>query len=318
MIIRCKANRFLVLAAAFLLLTAGARAANLDGACAGDGVTTDLVDITDTVKESFKVQSGGTLFLDVDHGNVYVTSGTDNEVRVEVERIATTDDRSTAQRIFERHGLSITERGSNVYVESRYDKDDSFWARMQLSRSGSQLRVRVRVEIPDTYNVEFSTGAGNVEIGSLAGRVHGRTGAGNIEIGAVNGPIDVASGSGNISIQGARGLVEANTGAGNVDISSVQGEVDVNTGAGNIQVSITEQPRTGSRLNTGAGNVTVYLARGVGVDVNAEASMGTARTDYPLSVEGKWMKKSFAGSVNGGGPSLRMRAGVGNVELRER
>lgn len=275
----------------------------------------DVVDITDTVKRSYKVQPGGTLFLDMDHGNVDVVLRRGNEVRVEVERVATTDDRSSAQRIFDRHELSIEERSSNVYIESRFDRNDSFWGRL---RSQEQLRVRVRIEVPDRYNVEFSTGAGNVIVGNVAGRVHGRTGAGNIRIGAVNGPIDVASGSGNIYIEGARGVVEANTGAGNVEIRSVRGEVNVSTGAGNVDVSITEQPENDSRLSTGAGNVTVYLAQGVGVHVDAEAAMGSARTDFPLTVEGKWVKKSFAGNVNGGGPDLHMRAGVGNVELRRR
>jgi len=278
------------------------------------GVRADgTVDITDTVKRSFKVQAGGTLFLDIDRGNVDIISRSGSEVRVEVERVATTNDRSSAQRIFERHDLSIEERGSNVYIDSRYDRDDSFWSRM---RSGDRLDVRVRVEIPERYNVEFSTGAGNVDLGDTAGRVHGRTGAGNIRIGAVSGSIDVASGSGNIAIEGALGQVDANTGAGNIEIRSVRGEVRVNTGAGNIEVSITEQPENDSRLSTGAGNVTVHLRRGVGVDVNAESAMGTASTDYPLTVEGRWMKKSFSGSVNGGGPDLYMRAGVGNVVLR--
>lgn len=272
----------------------------------------DAVDVTDTVKRSFKVQSGGTLFLDLDHGNVDVSSRSGNEIRVEVERIARTDDQSSAERIFDRHELTIEERGSDVHLGSKFDRNESFWGRM---RSHDQLRVRVRVEIPERYNLEFSMGAGNVAIGNTAGRVHGRTGAGNIKIGAVNGSIDVASGSGNISIEGARGSVEANTGAGNVTVRAVQGEVSVNTGAGNIEVSITEQPENESQLSSGAGNVTVYLARSVGVDVDAECAVGAARTDYPLTVEGKWMKKSFAGIVNGGGPNLRMRAGVGNVEL---
>ncbi len=291
----------LALLIAVLFLTMSVRAA---------GTT----DITDTVKRSYKVQSGGTLFLDVDHGNVDIIAHAGNEVRIEVERTASTDDRSSAQRIFERHDLSMQERGSNVYIESQYDKDESFWGRM---KSHDQLRVRVRAEIPESYNVEFSTGAGNVAIGNTTGRLHGRTGAGNVVIGAVNGSVDVASGSGNISIEGARGVVEANTGAGNVEVRTVRGEIRVNTGAGNIEVSISEQLENDSQLNTGAGNVTVYLASSVGADVDAECAMGSARTDYPLNVEGKWMKKSFAGSVNGGGPHLRMRAGVGNVELRK-
>lgn len=274
----------------------------------------DIADIKDTIKKSFKVRSGGTLFLDIDHGNVDVSSHSGNEVRIEVERVVTTDDRDDAQEIFNRHDLTLEERSSNVYIESRYDENDSFWRRM---RSNDRLRVTVRVQIPREYNVDFTSGAGNVVVGDLKGRVHGRTGAGNVEIGAVNGPVNVSSGSGNIEIAGASGLVEANTGAGNVVVREVSGEVSVNTGAGNIEVYISRQPENDSRLNTGAGNITAYLAERVGVDVDAEASMGSAKTDYPLKIEGKWMSKSFAGSVNGGGPDLRMRAGVGNVELKK-
>lgn len=294
-------SRSLVILFAILLVAVNAQAG-------------EIVDIKDTVKRSFKVGSGGTLHVDIDHGNVEVSSHGGNEVRIEVERIASTDDRDAAQEVFNRHDLTLEERGGNVYIESRYDENDSFWRRI---RSGDQLKVNVRVQIPRRYSVDFTSGAGNVAIGDVEGAVNGRTGAGNIKIGAVNGPVNVSSGSGNVEIAGARGLVEANTGAGNVQVREVSGEVRVNTGAGNIEVYIARQPQNDSRLNTGAGNVTAYLGESVGVNVDAEASMGSAKTDYPLKIEGKWMSKSFAGSVNGGGPNLRMRAGVGNVELRK-
>jgi hypothetical protein len=112
--------------------------------------------------------------------------------------------------------------------------------------------------------------------------------------------------------------VEVNTGAGNVDLKDVMGFVRANTGAGNITARISSQPESDSRLESGAGNVTVFLSDRVGVYVDAVASMGSASSDYPLKIEGKWMKKSFEGEVNGGGPDLFMRAGVGNVTLRRR
>lgn len=274
----------------------------------------DVTDIRDTVKKSFKVRPGGTLFLDMDHGNVGVVTHGGSEVLIEVERTVKTDVREEAERIFRRHDLTLEERSGNVYLESRFDDDRSFWNRF---RSSNRIHVKVHVTVPERFNIEFTSGAGNVVIGDVAGRIHGRTGAGNIEIGAVDGPVDVSSGSGNVRIEGANGIVEANTGAGNIEVRDVRGEVRANTGAGNIDVYITRQPQEDSRLNTGAGNVTVFLGDNIAVDVDAEASMGSAKTDFPLKVEGKWMSKSFAGSINGGGPNLSMRAGVGNVELRK-
>lgn len=274
----------------------------------------DLTDFKDTVKESFKVRPGGTLFLDIDHGNVDVDPHSGSEVLIEVERTVMSNNRDEARRVLERHDLSMEERSNNVYIESRFDREGGFWGRMG---GRTEMKVHVKVRVPREYNVEFSTGAGNVDIGSIKGRVAGRTGAGNIEIGAVDGSVEVASGSGNVDLRGAMGRVEANTGAGNVLAQDVRGEVQINTGAGNIEAHITRQPQAESRLTSGAGNVTVFLGSGVGVYVDAEASVGSANCDFPLRIEGKWMKKSFSGDVNGGGPGLRMKAGVGNVALRK-
>lgn len=271
-------------------------------------------DVKDTVKKSFKVRSGGTLFIDIDHGNVEVALTRDDAVRVEVERSVDTNERDEARQILDRHDLAIEQHGNNVSIESRFDKDEGLWSRI---KGHTQLKVRVYVLIPEDYNVDFSSGAGNVDIADVRGEVQGRTGAGNISLGFIDGPVEVSSGSGNIHLEGTSGLVEANTGAGNIEVRNVRGEVQINTGAGNITAYITEQPREDSRLTSGAGNVTVYLARRIGVDVEAEASVGSADTDFPLRVEGKWMRKSFAGSLNGGGPELRLQTGVGNVSLKK-
>lgn len=290
-------GRFVLLLVALLLVHSGARAG----------------DIKDTVKESFKVRPGGTLFIDIDHGNVEVQTARGDAVRIEVERSVDTNDRDEAKRILEQHDLSMQQHDNNVSIESRFDRNEGLWRKI---RTHTHVRIRILVQVPEEYNVDFSSGAGNVDIADLRGDVSGRTGAGNIEIGAVTGSVEVTTGSGNVAIEGARGTVEAHTGAGNVEVRDVRGEVRVNTGAGNITAYITEQPRTDSRLTTGAGNVTVYLGDGIGVDVVAQASMGSASTDFPLRVEGKWMRKSFEGRVNGGGPELEMHAGVGNVTLR--
>jgi len=280
---------------------------------ANEQLDAQRLDIKDTVKKSFKVRGGGTLFLDIDHGNVEVEPHSGNEVFIEVERTVKSDDRDDAKRIIDRHDLALEERSNDVYIESRFDSESGFWGRMS---SRTEMKIRVKVHIPRRYNVDFSSGAGNVKVGTVSGRVHGRTGAGNIEIGAVDGPVDVASGSGNIEILGALGHVEANTGAGNIRAREIRGEVEINTGAGNIEAYITRQPQAESRLHTGAGNVTVFLDPNVGVQVDAEASVGSASCDCPLTIEGKWMSKRFSGDVNGGGPDLHLRAGVGNVALK--
>lgn len=279
------------------------------------GTTTGSAqDLRNTIKETFKVRPGGSLYVDIDHGDVQITSAHGNEVLIEVERTAETDDRSDAADMFKRHNVSFEQRGGDVYVKGRYDEAGSTWGRW---RNHSRLRVRVFVRVPDRYNVDFSSGGGNIEISNLQGTVRGSTGAGNLKLTSIRGTTELTSGSGNIAVSRAIGRVEINTGAGNVDLRGIQGALEVRTGAGNVTAEIAGQPSADSQLESGAGNITVFVGQQIGMDVDAAASIGSLSTDYPLKIEGSFMRKTCEGSINGGGPALRMRTGVGNVTLRK-
>ena len=269
--------------------------------------------VRDVVKEAFDVRPGGTLHIDLDHGNIEIATTPGNRVLIELERIAKADDRDVAERMLEQHEYNFDKRGNDVRIRSRYDEDNGF---MRRWRNRTQLKIHLTVLVPEEYHVDFSSGAGNVEIADVRGRIEGRTGAGNVEIDDVTGEVFVSSGAGNLEIEGDIDRADVNTGAGNIDLYGLTGAVEANTGAGNIYAEITRQPRAASDLSSGAGNVTVRLARDIGVYVDATAALGSAECEYALKVEGKWLKKSFEGEVNGGGPELRMHAGVGNVALK--
>jgi len=269
----------------------------------------------DTIKRVFQVQPGGTLLVDVDFGNVIVESSPDGKVYVELQRVVGMEDEDEAKRVLSLHEWQIEQDGNDVVIESRYKPEgNDRW--LLRNRKTNQFRLKVVVRIPDAYNVDFTTGAGNVEISDVGGFVEGTTGAGNIVIGEVDGAVEIRSGSGNIDIRGVDGSVRVTSGAGNLPLGYVTGELRANTGAGNIEARITEQPGSDSVIETGAGNITVFLGNAVAVDVDAHASVGSAETDFGLKVSGKWMSKSFEGEINGGGPALTMKSGVGNVALR--
>ncbi len=273
------------------------------------------LDIDDVVKKSFKVKEGGTLYIEMDYGNIDVEIGSGDMVEIEMIRTVKVNSKDEAREIFDTyHEYSFEQSRGDVIVESRYSEKRDGWGRWGKK---NKFKVNLRVRVPADYNVDFETGAGNIEIGDVGGEINGRTGAGNIFIGAVDGIVDITSGAGNIEVVGATSNVEVNTGAGNIELNEVTGFVRANTGAGNITASINSQPESDSKLETGAGNVTVYLVKSAGVFVDARASMGSASCEFPLKIEGKWMTKSFEGEVNGGGPDLYMRSGVGNVTLRK-
>lgn len=272
-------------------------------------------DIEDVIKESFKVRSGGTLYIEMDYGNIDVIVGSGEMVEIEMIRTVRVNSEAEARDIFDNyHEYTFEQSRGDVVIESRYAEQKSGWGRWGKK---SKFKINMKIRVPAKYNVDFETGAGNIEIGDISGEINGKTGAGNIFIGAVDGYVDITSGAGNIEVIGVTDKVDVHTGAGNIELKEVTGFVRANTGAGNITASINSQPESDSKLETGAGNVTVFLSKNAGVFVDARASMGSASCDYPLAIKGKWMSKSFEGEVNGGGPDLYMRSGVGNVTLRE-
>ncbi len=271
----------------------------------------------DTIKKTFKVRPGGTLFLDVDRGNVTIETSSNSEVHVVMERDFRGISEARTKALLENHEWAIEQDGDDVVVESRYDQDEDEdrWS-FKRHRGHDAFRLKVTVLVPEIYNIDFKTGAGDVEIDDLDGRVFGRTGAGNLELGNIGDSVDLTSGSGNIDISSVMGSLQVRSGAGNIEIGDVYGWVEAHTGAGNIEVTLSEQPNEDSELGSGAGNVTVYMNEDIAVDVDAHAGIGSASSDFGLRVRGKWMSKSFSGRINGGGPSLSLKSGVGNVTLR--
>lgn len=269
-----------------------------------------VIDITDIVKRTFPAQRGGQLEIDADQGNVEIVSGKSSEVRIAVERIVSVNTKEEAKAVLESHNLVIDRKGSTIWVHSRVEKDRFAW-----KRSGERLRIKIIVEVPDEYDLEIASGAGNVSVGDVKGWASVRTGAGNVTIGDTDGDLEIFSGSGNIEIRTTKGDVRVRNGAGNVLLDNVQGRINADLGAGNITARFLSTLDAASELSTSAGQINVQVADNIGANVSAIAKVGSCSTDFPLKVSGSWMKKSFDGSINGGGPNLTLRTNVGNIVL---
>ncbi len=264
------------------------------------------------INREFRVRPGGTLYLDLDSGTIEVEVHEGNRLIVDLERTTKSRDRDAFEVMLERHDYDIEKEGNDVTIWSRFGRAQR-GVRWQRSM---RVRVTVMVRVPQSFNVAFESGAGNVEIAKLSGAITGHTGAGNIIVEKHNGTLDLVSGAGNVNVSGKLTLVAVKTGAGNIELRGMLDGLDVVSGAGNVFAEITHQPDKDLKLRTGAGNVTVALDSDIGLDIEGTASLGSASCEFPIEVTGKLLKKSFVGSINGGGPNLRMQAGVGNVTLK--
>jgi DUF4097 and DUF4098 domain-containing protein YvlB len=172
----------------------------------------------------------------------------------------------------------------------------------------------------------LETGGGSIQVDHCAGRVKASTGGGSIDLGDIGGPAEMETGGGSIRLTSAKGNVRAETGGGSIELNGVP-SARAATGAGGIVAKFvpTSGERHDSELETSAGDITVYLAPNVNISVRASIEVANGhniRSDFPeikVTTEGgDYGPKTVTaeGSLNGGGPTLKVRTTTGDICFR--
>lgn len=171
---------------------------------------------------------------------------------------------------------------------------------------------------------ELESGAGDIQVKQSGGGLKISTGGGNIEVGDVGGAAEFETGGGSIRLTSAKGLVRAQTGAGRIELNGVP-SVRAETGAGTIQVRmVAGNDRSDSMLETGTGDIVVYLPVNLSITVRAAIDMANGHkihsefSEIPVRVANvDWQESVTAeGSLNGGGPLLKVRTATGDIWFR--
>jgi hypothetical protein len=181
------------------------------------------------------------------------------------------------------------------------------------------------VLVSGSQGASLQTGGGSIHVDKCTGELKAETGGGGIELGEITGDVTTETGGGSIKVNSAGGSVKAETGGGGIELWGVP-SAHVETGAGPIVAKFiaSRGERSDSLLETGVGDITIYLVPNINLTVRAsiEASTGhTIMSDFPeirvSSEGGQWPKQvSAEGSLNGGGPVLKVRTSMGNIYIR--
>jgi hypothetical protein len=301
-------TRFSIFITALGLIAATAQAANAD-----------------VVRRGFNVGAGGTLRMDVRGGSIRVVTG-GSGVAVEVTRDARGDDGAELLRA---HKIDFAQNGNDVSITNTQERQSQSWFNWS-----NGLRVQWNIRVPANYHLDLRTAGGNIHVTDLSGRLEAATSGGNIDVARNRGPVAVNTSGGSINIETASENVVARTSGGSIEITDVQGTIDANTSGGSIDLvrvantvnahtsggsvsaSFVRQPGGDSSLTTSGGDVDVKLAPSIRATLDARASGGSVDSDLAVSVTGRQQKGSLSGSINGGGPALKLRSSGGSVSVR--
>ncbi|HSA93538.1 MAG TPA: hypothetical protein VLE48_11050 [Terriglobales bacterium] len=172
----------------------------------------------------------------------------------------------------------------------------------------------------------LNTAGGSIQVSRCDKDLHAETAGGSIQVGKVNGGVVLVTAGGGIHLESATGPVRAETAGGGLKLLNLTQGVRAETAGGPIFAEFLGRGKfTDSHLETQAGDIIVYLAPAMGVTVRGVVDLGDGhwvKSDFSelrVTTEGgNWGPKQIfvEGSINGGGPVLKLHTTNGNIEIR--
>jgi DUF4097 and DUF4098 domain-containing protein YvlB len=172
---------------------------------------------------------------------------------------------------------------------------------------------------------EVKTFGGDIRLGPVTGNLRAQTHAGDVRIGEVTGSAAVETSGGDIRIERVAGAVNARTGGGDIVIPIVGGSVQAETGGGEIRIGVVNRRIAGGITIVNAGGDVLLTVPGdfqADLDLEVEGPLEPddvmIRCDFPgvAVVRGEDSQRA-SGSLNGGGPRVKVRTTSGSIRLRK-
>jgi hypothetical protein len=285
-----------------------------------------------TVEKTFTVQPGGTLHIDTQGGEIRVTPSADGVVKVTARERIRANSEEEADELLKKLDLTIEQTGNDVSASAKYE------SQMPGFHFGSWPPVNVDfiVAVPASFSSDLHTSGGGITVGDLAGKVNARTSGGGIKLGKLGSTVEARTSGGSVTLDEARGAVvlhssggsitvgrvlgpaEISTSGGDIKIDSVEGSVQAHTSGGSVRAGIAGALKDDCVLSTSGGSVKVNVDKSAAFRLDASTSGGDVDAEgITITMEKSNRSHSrLAGSVNGGGPLLKLRSSGGDIVVR--
>jgi hypothetical protein len=285
-----------------------------------------------SIAKTFAVLPRGHIEVRTFGGTIEVQASSNATATVTaLERIHAGSD-AEADAIARKLDLSIEQHGADIVASAKYpDQGLGFHF-----GAWPPVEVDFVVKVPAGFDANLWTSGGNVVVGDLTGRVFAKTSGGDIELGRLGGEVDATTSGGNVSLKEGGAAANLRTSGGEIKVGRVAGPAVLSTSGGDIQVGSVENrlnastsggdirariagPLKGeSVLETSGGEVKVTVGRTSGFTLDAATSGGDVEVkNLTITVEdGVFGSSRVKGTVNAGGPLLKLRSSGGDIAIQ--
>ena len=237
--------------------------------------------LEETFDRTFDVRPGTTFTLENTNGHINVRSWDQPRVRVHAEKRVESRDSDAAKKAFAELRVEPSVSADGVRIMTHYPRrsDGVFdW----LAGTNVSMTVNYEITVPRTMNIGLENTNGGIDVSDVRGSMH-----------------------------------VSNTN-GHIELLRCAGDVDAETTNGHVKAELSEVTQGKAvRLETTNGRITVTLPRTVAARLDASTTNGRINTDLPVTTT-HVEKTSLRGSINGGGPELRLRTTNGSIDIQAR
>lgn len=253
-----------------------------------------------TFERNLSVNGRVELTISTGSGYIHLTRGSDNQVHV-LGRVKSNWGSGNDERVREIASNPPVEQTGNIIRIGNHHENLH------------NISIDYDIQAPANSFLEAGSGSGDIKIDGVGDSAKISTGSGSIHATGLHGGFTLNTGSGDIyADQTGEGDVKAQTGSGSIELRNINGGLHAGTGSGDIKVA--GSATMDWKLGTGSGSIEFWPGS-AGFTLDASTGSGSVHTDQEMAVQGSFDRHHIVGKVHGGGPTVRIETGSGDVRI---
>lgn len=294
-------------------------------------------EVTEQFSRTVRLDRGGVVDLENINGDIAITGGGGNDVRIEAIKRVRQQDEERARSLLKLVQVEVSERAGGVTIRTDHPR----------VRDAS-IAFDFTLTVPSNANLVLKSVSGDVRVSNIRGELRVETINGNVIASAVTRIQSAKTVSGDVDITGAEGDIAAGSVNGDIVLRSVKARsASLETVSGDVRLSDVELERAsigsvngdieyvgriarGGRyeLHTHSGDITITPVGTSGFELEASTFNGDVVSQYQMKLTSPLRGQSFAargggntttrGSYGDAGAVLALRSFNGDITVVRR
>jgi DUF4097 and DUF4098 domain-containing protein YvlB len=242
-------------------------------------VAANASNLDEAYDHTFDVRPGAVFALTNTNGPITVRAWDQPRIRVHAVKHVESRDGDAARQAMKALTLVISQPNGGLTIDTKYPKSVNGifeW----IAGTSVNINVTYEVTVPRTMDLHVENTNGGIEASDV------------------------------------RGSHKIETTNGRIVLSRCAGDLDAETTNGSIHAELTAvNAGRGVRLETTNGGISARLPRTFAARIDAANTNGSIESDVPVTTSGSQGKHELHGTINGGGPELRLRTTNGSIHI---